>query len=158
MHACTLRGPPAGLEPRSSQGTGAPSGRRWGSEVPVSRPRSWPSAAARLPAAAAGWPVPYSRVQERGVNCSPLPLLSFLDCLVRSSSPGRSSQDVLSILGGQKVFLRRCGLVHGWALESGKAGGIGADSSWYGGCSTHLRASSTCVLLAFRPSEPGRDT
>ena len=45
-----------------------------------------------------------------GVNCSPLPLLSFLDCLVRSSSPGRSSQDVLSILGGQKVFLRRCGL------------------------------------------------
>ena len=32
----------------------SPSGRRWGSEVPVSRPRSWPSAAARLPAAAAG--------------------------------------------------------------------------------------------------------
>ena len=48
--------------------------------------------------------------------------------------------------------------VHGWALESGKAGGIRANSSWYRGCSTHLRASSTCVLLAFRPSEPGRDT
>ena len=48
--------------------------------------------------------------------------------------------------------------VHGWALESGKAGGIGANSLWYGGCSAHLRASSTCVLLAFRPSEPGRDT
>ena len=31
-----------------------PSGRRRGSEVPVSRPRAWPSAAARLPAAAAG--------------------------------------------------------------------------------------------------------
>ena len=29
----------------------SPSGRRRGSEVPVSRPRSWPSAAARLPAA-----------------------------------------------------------------------------------------------------------
>jgi hypothetical protein len=23
--------------------------------------------------------------------------------------------------------------VHGWALESGKAGGVGANSSWYGG-------------------------
>ena len=33
----------------------SPSGRRRGSEVPVSRPRAWRSAAARLPAAAAGW-------------------------------------------------------------------------------------------------------
>ena len=31
-----------------------PTSRRWGSEVPGSRPRSWPSAA-RLPPAAAGW-------------------------------------------------------------------------------------------------------
>ena len=29
--------------------------------------------------------------------------------------------------------------VHAWALESGKAGGIGANSSWYGGCSAHQR-------------------
>ena len=38
--------------------------------------------------------------------------------------------------------------VHGWALESGKAGGIrAANSSWYGGCSAHLvRASSIFVL------------
>jgi len=35
--------------------------------------------------------------------------------------------------------------VHGWALESGKASGIGANSSWYGGYSAHLRASSTFV-------------
>jgi len=33
----------------------SPSGRRRGSEVPVPRPRAWRSAAARLPAAAAGW-------------------------------------------------------------------------------------------------------
>ena len=48
--------------------------------------------------------------------------------------------------------------VHGWVKESMRAAGIGANSLWYGGCSAHLRASSTCVLLAFRPSEPGRDT
>ena len=48
--------------------------------------------------------------------------------------------------------------VHGWALESGKAGGIGANSSWYGGCSAHLRASSTFVLLATHPSERVRGT
>ena len=33
----------------------SPSGHRRGSEVPVPRPRAWRSAAARLPAAAAGW-------------------------------------------------------------------------------------------------------
>ena len=48
--------------------------------------------------------------------------------------------------------------VHGWALESGKAGGVGANSSWYGGCSAHLRASSTFVLLATHPSERVRGT
>ena len=41
--------------------------------------------------------------------------------------------------------------VHGWELESGRAGGLGANSSWYGGSSTYQRASSSCVLLALRP-------
>jgi hypothetical protein len=52
--------------------------------------------------------------------------------------------------------------VHAWALESGKAGGIGANSSWYGGCSAHLRQArhsccsqrthrSACVELEVSP-------
>ena len=42
--------------------------------------------------------------------------------------------------------------VHRWEAESGIAGGLGANSSWYGGSSTHLWASSSCVLLTLRPS------
>jgi len=41
--------------------------------------------------------------------------------------------------------------VHGRELESGRAGGLGANSSWYGGSSTYPRASSSCVLLALQP-------
>jgi hypothetical protein len=41
--------------------------------------------------------------------------------------------------------------VHGWELESGRAGRIGANSSWYGGSSTYPRASSSCVLLSLQP-------
>ena len=48
--------------------------------------------------------------------------------------------------------------VHRWEAESGIAGGLGANSSWYGGSSTHLWASSSCVLLTLRPSEPGAST
>ena len=48
--------------------------------------------------------------------------------------------------------------VHGWALESGKAGGFGDNSSWCGGSSTYPRSSSSCVLLALRPNEPGAST
>ena len=44
--------------------------------------------------------------------------------------------------------------VHRWESESGIAGGLGANSSWYGGSSTHLWESSSCVLLTLRPSEP----
>ena len=48
--------------------------------------------------------------------------------------------------------------VHGWELKSGRAVGIGDNSSWYGGSSTHQRDSSSCVLLAFRPKEDGAST
>ena len=48
--------------------------------------------------------------------------------------------------------------VHGWELESGRAGGLGANSSWYGGSSTYPWSSSSCVLLALRPNEPGAST
>ena len=48
--------------------------------------------------------------------------------------------------------------VHRWESESGIACGLGANSSWYGGSSTHLWASSSCVLLTLRPSEPGAST
>ena len=39
--------------------------------------------------------------------------------------------------------------VHRWESESGIAGGAGANSSWYGGSSTYLWASSSCVLLTY---------
>jgi hypothetical protein len=48
--------------------------------------------------------------------------------------------------------------VHGWELESGRAGKLGANSSWYEDSSTYPRASSSCVLLALRPNEPGAST
>jgi hypothetical protein len=45
--------------------------------------------------------------------------------------------------------------VHGWApLESGKAGGVGANSSWYGGCSAHQtygQARHSCCLARNAP-------
>ena len=48
--------------------------------------------------------------------------------------------------------------MHGWELKSGRAGGLGANSSWYGGSSTYPWSSSSCVLLALRPNEPGAST
>ena len=63
------------------------------------------------------------------------------------------------------LFLSACRIsnlctheVHRWESESGIAGGLGANSSWYGGSSTHLWASSSCVLLTLRPSGPGAST
>ena len=53
-------------------------------------------------------------------------------------------------------------IVHARSAQKGigerESKGIGANSSWYGGSSTHLWASSSCVLLTLRPYGPGAST